>query len=208
MKAITLCLLVAVSASCLLSANANAEGPNELFENLDLEWDLLDSQLDDEYMDFESYGFIGTIRGCLRKLLKTVRGVNCVLKEVTAIMKACTDYVDAIDACGTAVPKDVAAIVSSCKAIISICDSIINLNSKLCAPTTDADNNPKETTSKKCCWNLFKATMKLTRKINTTLKQIAKLPSDTSSCFVDSTNDVKQSFNDFLPNINTCVDQM
>ncbi|XP_034475708.1 uncharacterized protein LOC117782779 [Drosophila innubila] len=206
MKAITLCLLVVVSASCLLSTNANAVGPDVFFENLDVDFDLLDAELNGDYMDIEEYGFITWVRTALRKLVKTVRGVNCILKEVNAILKACTDYVDAIDACGTAVPKDVAAVVSSCKAIISICDSIINLNSKLCAAGDDADANAPS--SKKCCWNVFKATMKLTRKINTTLKQIAKLPTDTSSCFLDSTNAVKQSFNDFLPNINTCVDQM
>ncbi|KAI8046242.1 hypothetical protein M5D96_002444 [Drosophila gunungcola] len=62
MKAITLCLLVLVSATCLLTT-------------------------------------------------QTVRGTNCIIKEVVNILSSCTNYVDAIDACGTEIPKDVAKIV-------------------------------------------------------------------------------------------------
>ncbi|KAH8287980.1 hypothetical protein KR044_004993 [Drosophila immigrans] len=204
MKAITLCLLVIVSASCLLSCNANAAGPNAIsLEDMDL--DALEAQLDGDYMDFEEYGFIRSVRKALKKVLKTVRGVNCTVKEVIEVMTAATNYVDAVDGCGTAVPKDVLAVVDSCKAIITMCDAIINLNSKLCNPE-DADSDKMST--KKCTWQLFKALMKLTRKLNRTLKQIAKVPSDTSSCFVDATTKVKNSFNEFLPNIDTCVSQM
>ncbi|XP_060662697.1 uncharacterized protein LOC132795808 [Drosophila nasuta] len=203
MKVITLCLLVLVSASCLLSVNANAAGPNAVgFEDFDL--DEFEAQLDDEYMDFETFGFIRSVRKALKKALKTVRGVNCIIKEVNEILSASTGYVDAIDACGTAVPKDVLAIVNSCKTIISLCNDVINANTKLCGTSEDGT----KTTSKKCFWNLFKTVMKLTRKINTTLKQMASLPSDTSSCFVDATNSVKTSYNNFLPNIDTCVDSM
>ncbi|XP_064538402.1 uncharacterized protein LOC135428375 [Drosophila montana] len=204
MRTITLCLLLLVSASCLISSNAKATVDDSInFEDVDL--DALIDQLDGDYMDVEEFGFIRSVRKALKKVLKTVRGVNCTIKEVIEVLSAATNYVDGIDACGTAVPKDVAAIVNSCKTIISICNDIINLNSKLC--TTD-DPDSSQMSSKKCFWQLFKAVMKLTRKINTTLKQIAKLPSDTSSCFLDATNDVKNSFNNFLPNINTCVDQM
>ncbi|KAH8397577.1 hypothetical protein KR222_011130 [Zaprionus bogoriensis] len=212
MRTITVCLLLLVSASCLLSANANADvsAPSRVEEaDLIAALELLDEQLDDDYMDFEEFGFIRTVRKALKKALKTVRGVNCILKETIAILAASTGYVDAIDACGTAVPKDVAAIVTSVKNIISICNDIINLNSKLCAAeSTDDDTTASKPSTAKCSWNLLKALMKLTRKINRTLKQIAKLPTDTSSCFVDATNSVKTSYNNYLPNINTCIDQM
>ncbi|EDW00043.1 uncharacterized protein LOC6564709 [Drosophila grimshawi] len=204
MKTITICLLLIVGGTCLLSTNANATaGDSTNFEDIDL--DTLIAELDDEYVDVQEYGFIRSVRKVLRKALKSIRGVNCIVKEVTEILTAATDYVDAVDACGTAVPKDVAAIVKSCKDIITICNNIIHLNSQLCS-TDDTDSN--QMSSKKCTYQLFKATMKLARKINTTLKQIAKLPSDTSSCFGTATNQLKETFNNFLPNINACIDDM
>lgn len=155
-------------------------------------------------MDIEEFGFIRSVRKVLKKALKSVRGVNCILKEVTAILSASTGYVDAIDACGTAVPKDVLAIVDSVKTIISLCNDVINVKSNICAADEEAGTD-KATTSK-CFWRLFKTLMKLTRKLNRTIKQIASLPTDTSSCFVDATKSVQTSYNNFLPNINTCVD--
>ncbi|XP_068147566.1 uncharacterized protein [Drosophila tropicalis] len=201
MKAITLCLLVLVSASCLLKTNANVDvHPDFQAAEVELDLWLAELEADGDYMDVEQFGFIVSCAKILKKCLSSVRGVNCILKEVVAVMNACTSYVDAIDACGVAVPKDVAAVVSSCKAMITICNNIIHLNSTLCS----SDNS----TTSKCMLQLFKACMQLTRKINTTLKQITKLPSDTSSCFVKATNEVKTACNNFLPNIDKCIDSM
>lgn len=173
--------------------------------DFEYELDQLLDELDNDngYIDVEEFGFIGSCRKILRKALKTVRGTNCIIKEVVDILSTCTTYVDAIDACGTAVPKDVAKIVSNVKDMIKICNDILHLHSQLCS-----DNKSVVQTASKCFWQLFKASMKLTRKINVTLKLIAKLPADTSSCFLNATNDVKVSFNSFLPNINVCIDSM
>lgn len=137
------------------------------------------------------------------KVLTTVRGVNCTIKTVADILIATTKYVDSIDACGMAVPREVAKIVKCCKDIIAICEDIIHLNTTICA----AEENGKMT-SGKCFWKLFEAVMKLTRKLNTALKLIAKLPADTEACFVDATNEVVESYDNFLPNINKCIDEM
>ncbi|ALC48469.1 CG8661 [Drosophila busckii] len=210
MKAITLVLLVLLSGSCLLSsshASTDVEQPESL--ELELALQQLEAELDDDYVDIDSYGFIGSVRKALKKALKSLRGVNCIVKEVTEILEACTKYIDAIDACGTQVPKDVMAIVNSCKAMIGMCNKIIHLNSQLCNndhydDTTDSG----KMSTKKCSWQLFKAVMKLTRKLNRTIKLITKLPSNTSSCFVGATNEVKITFDNFLPNVNVCVDNM
>jgi len=123
--------------------------------------DLLDElDNDNEYMDVEAQGFIKTCRKILRKALKTVRGTNCIIKEVASILSSCTNYVDAIDDCGTAIPKDVAKIVVSVKQIIKICDDIIHLHSKLCAKDESDDGSIIKNTSK-CFWELFKALIRL-----------------------------------------------
>lgn len=191
-----------------VTLQGNAAGPNELFDNLNVDLDVLEAELDDDYMDIEEFGFVMTVRKILKTILKTVRGLNCLLKEVTNILEACTKYVDAIDACGTAVPKDVAAIVTSCKTIITLCHNIINPQSDKCAPSkgddADTDADSTQSTSRGCFLQSLRATIKLTKKIKSTVNQISKLPTDTSSCFSDSTNAVKESFNNFLPNIRTC----
>ncbi|XP_017134701.1 uncharacterized protein LOC108150899 [Drosophila miranda] len=208
MKAITLCLLVLVSASCLLTTHANAVGSSENFDyDLEIEQLLADLDGDLDYMGVAEQGFIRTCRGILRKALRCIRGTNCILKETLAVLTACTTYVDAIDSCGVAVPKDVANIVKSVKSMITICNSIIHLHSQLCA-TEDTTTTGTGKTTTKCFLKLFKATMSLVRKINTTLKLASKLPSDTSSCFVGATNTVKDACNAFLPNIDVCIDSM
>ncbi|XP_023170276.2 uncharacterized protein LOC111598998 [Drosophila hydei] len=189
MKSLTLCLLVLVSGSCLLSANANTINESSFdFEEVEL---------------YGDDGFIKTMENIFMKVLTTVRGVNCTMKTVVEILIATTKYVDAIDACGTAVPKEVAKIVKCCKDIISICENIIHLNSTICA----AEEGGKMT-SGKCFWKLFEAVMKLTRKLNTALKLIAKLPVDTEACFVDATHELVVNYDNFLPNISKCIDDM
>ncbi|EDW82445.1 uncharacterized protein Dwil_GK25812 [Drosophila willistoni] len=214
MKAITLCLLVLVSASCVLSASLSSNGVDSFAfddEQIDLLLAELESGDDQEYMDIESYGFILSCKKILIKALKGIRGTNCILKEVVAVLKACTDYVDAIDKCGVAVPKDVANILSSVKSMITICNNIIHANSTYCNTTAEAEADASSrtvATSAKCFTKVFVATMKLVRKINVTLKLIAKLPSDTSSCFVNATNAVKYACDNFLPKIDLCIDSM
>ncbi|XP_068149443.1 uncharacterized protein [Drosophila tropicalis] len=214
MKAITLCLLVLVSASCVLSASVSANTVDSFTfddEQIDLLLAELESGDDQEYMDIESYGIILSCKKILRKALKSVRGTNCILKEVVSVLSACTTYVDAIDACGVAVPKDVANILSSVKSMITICNNIIHANSTYCNTTAEAEADASSrtiATTGKCFTKVFVATMKLVRKINVTLKLIAKLPSDTSSCFLDATNNVKDACNTFLPKIDVCIDSM
>ncbi|XP_017856698.1 PREDICTED: uncharacterized protein LOC108609489 [Drosophila arizonae] len=189
MKSLTLCLLLLVCGSCLLGSNANTINDNSVhYEEVEL---------------YSDDGFIKTMEKILMKVLTTVRGVNCTIKTVADILIATTKYVDSIDVCGMAVPKEVAKIVKCCKDIIAICEDIIHLNSTICA----AEENGKMT-SGKCFWKLFEAIMKLTRKLNTALKLIAKLPGDTEACFVDATNEVVESYDNFLPNINKCIDEM
>ncbi|XP_034472286.1 uncharacterized protein LOC117780028 [Drosophila innubila] len=181
MRIITLCLLVLASASCLLG-NVQSSAPQSV-----------------GFEEVQPFGF-GDI---LKTILTTVRGVNCTMKQVIEVMAATTRYIDAIDACGTAVPKDIAKIIKSCLNIYDICNDIIHLNSTICAHEEGA-----KMTGLKCTGELFLAIMKLTRNINVALKLMAKLPFDTEECFVDATRVVEASYKDFMPNVQLCVHDM
>ncbi|KAH8330606.1 hypothetical protein KR067_005647 [Drosophila pandora] len=212
MKAITLLFLALVSVTCLLAAQADSDPSNEVdldYEpdselDYELEIDQFLDELDDdeELMDVENYGLIRTIRHILHKVLKTVRGSKCVFKGVVDILYSCTNFVDAVESCGTEVPKDVEKIVDTVKQIIKICDEILHLRSKLCAKDKSFLHHLKN--SFKCFWKLFRSTVKLTKKINKTLKLIRKLPADTNVCFLNATNNVKVSFNSFFSNVEVC----
>ncbi|XP_023034551.2 uncharacterized protein LOC111519210 [Drosophila willistoni] len=213
MKVVTLCLLVLATGSCLLSTNANSIASNEKdlvdslnFDDLDLELDLLTAELDGDYMEIDEFGIFRGFRRILKKALKTLRGVNCTIKAVVEVLDAATKYVDAVDACGVEVPKSVAKIVQSCKSIISTCNDIIHLNSNVCDNANyDDETDGEKSTTKKCFIQLVKTILKLRRQIKSTLKQIQKLPSDTNKCFVDATDKVKVSFQEFPSNIKNCT---
>ncbi|KAH8395508.1 hypothetical protein KR215_011469 [Drosophila sulfurigaster] len=175
MRTVTLCLLVLASAISLYG----------VVETTPLKSDR--SLTDNGFVNF------------LRAVLTTVRGVNCTVNEVGEILVATSKYIDDIGGCSTDVPKDIAKIIKSCNQIVTIGDDIIHLNSQLCS-----DEEGSSVTSTKCFVNLFSATVKLTRKIHDTLELIANLPSDTESCFVDATNEIEDSYDNFLPNINDC----
>uniref|UniRef100_A0A6P4E8S5 Uncharacterized protein LOC108041125 n=1 Tax=Drosophila rhopaloa TaxID=1041015 RepID=A0A6P4E8S5_DRORH len=209
MKSITLLFLVLVSATCVLTTRANTIGSaeesldNDFAYELELDQLLDDLDMDNDYMDVEDLGFIRSCRRILWRALRTLLGTNCIIKEVVNILNSSKNYVSAIRACGTEVPKDVAKVVESVNKIIQICDSIINLRSKLCAKEKSIVT--KVYNSFKCFWKVFRATLRLVRQIPRALRLIAKLPANTGSCLLRATNEVKVSFNSFLPNINVCL---
>lgn len=112
-------------------------------------------------------------------------------------------YIDEIEKCGTAVPKEIAKIVKSCHKIIEICKNILHLNSILCANDDDS-----KATGPECFVALLKATTELVLKIDSTLRLITNLPGDTDACFVHATKKLEDSYNKFMPSINSCIDGM
>lgn len=148
-------------------------------------------------------GFISGVESVLRKILSTVHGVECLVKEVIEVMNSTIVYLEEIEACGTAVPKEIAKIVKNCRKIIELCENILHLNSTLCASDDDS-----KVTAPQCFVALLKATSELVLKIDSTIRLIENLPGDTESCFVDATQKVEDSYNNFIPRTNICIDEM
>ncbi|XP_017840304.1 uncharacterized protein LOC108598199 [Drosophila busckii] len=150
------------------------------------------------WMAGERYRFTA----CVRKVLKKGSA-----KMVTQILNPCTKYVDAIDACGTPVSKDVLAIANASKSMIGICNKIVHLSSMLC---NNGHYEKSTDSAKMCSWQLFKAVDKLTDKLNTTSelvgKLVGKLAVHTSFCFMGATNEVRASLDNVLPGVNIYVD--
>ncbi|KAH8381783.1 hypothetical protein KR009_000191 [Drosophila setifemur] len=213
MKATTLCLLVLVSATCLLTTQANPDSSgledldyDSAIESIETELEELLNDLEydseDGFMDVEQLGFISGGRHILRAALKTIRGGNCIISEVKTILTSTTDFMDTIEKCGSDVPRDVKNIVKTVKQIQSIGGNILHMESKLCAKQKAIG---PVVTKLRCFWKLFRSTFGLFRRIHRTVRMIAKLPAHTSSCFLNGTTTLKVSFTSFIPNINTCI---
>ncbi|KAH8345163.1 hypothetical protein KR059_007295 [Drosophila kikkawai] len=223
MKVISLCLLVVASASFLLTTvSVSPANAVESYDNIsDLEWDVaaLVSELvaledmDGEFMDVESYGFFGACKNVVWKGLKGINGTNCIIKEVINVMSACTSYVDNVGHCTLNVPKDVLAIVNNAKQMVTIGDNIIHLRSQLCATSNTTTTTTRGVVSAtkntgKCIFKLFRAILTLIRRMNIIIHQSAHLPANTATCFTSATKSVVGSCNAFVPNINSCIDNM
>ncbi|KAH8235604.1 hypothetical protein KR032_003759 [Drosophila birchii] len=163
-----------------------------------------------EYMDVEAHGFIGACKNILWKGFKGANGTLCITREVVRVMDSCNNYIAAIGKCTINMPKDVLAIVNNAKQMVTISNNIIHLRSQLCASTTSTTRGLISGTknSLKCFKRLFWATMSLVHRMNIMIKQSVHLPSNTATCYVSATKAVAASCNAFLPNINTCIDNM
>ncbi|XP_017106424.2 uncharacterized protein [Drosophila bipectinata] len=207
MKVLNVCLLIVASASFLLAtANANAIGYDDLaMTGMDKDMDGMDMEgMDDmDFMDFEPHGFVG---GCWKVLKAGFHGVNgtmCIVDETAHVVLDCTSYVKNVAKCTTAMPKDVLAIVNTASEMITLGNSLTQLNT-LCAK----DENSSSFWLKNwvnCGRKMFITSMKIVRRMNSIIKNSAKLPKDTSNCYITATQSVVDSCNAYMPNINQCI---
>ncbi|KAH8274185.1 hypothetical protein KR018_001597 [Drosophila ironensis] len=207
MKVLNLCLLIVASAAFLLvNTHANAVGRSE--DEIVIDNIMADMEMEDgEYMDFEAYGFL---RGCakvIRRGYKGLNGTKCLIEEVAGIMLSCTGYLTDIEKCTVNVPKDVLNIVNTVKKMTNISSSIIHLNSQLCAADETSDASWLKDAGE-CSKKLVWATFSLTRRMSELINQSAALPPTTSSCYLDATHKVVNDCNNFVPNLNRCIDNI
>ncbi|XP_016962660.1 uncharacterized protein LOC108033045 [Drosophila biarmipes] len=212
MKVISLCLLVAASASFLLAtANANAVGAFEDFTpytDAEIE-EMLENELamDDGFMGVEEYGFIGECKKIVWAGYKGVNGTKCLVEEVAKVLLVCTGYVDDLATCTGNIPRDIKVMLKNAQQMITISDSIINLNSKLCAAKSRSVGSAVLGAAR-CAEKLSIATMSLVRRMNIMIKLGGKFPSDTATCYTSATKAVVDGCNAFVPNCKTCIASM
>ncbi|KAH8317109.1 hypothetical protein KR074_011826 [Drosophila pseudoananassae] len=204
MKVLNVCLLIVASASFLLATtNANAIGYDDIALT-GMVMDMDDMDMDDmDFMDFESYGFIHGCWSVLKAGFHGLNGTKCIIEETAHVVLDCTDYVNNVAKCTTAMPKDVLAIVNTANEMITLGNSLTQLNT-LCAK----DENSSSFWLKnwlRCGRKMFITSMKMVRRMSSIMKNSAKLPKDTSNCYVSATKSVVDSCNAYVPNINQCI---
>ncbi|EDW75544.1 uncharacterized protein Dwil_GK23760 [Drosophila willistoni] len=204
MKAIVLCLLVLVSASCVLSASVNTKDVaipdiKALQTKLDAllsKYQKMDSN--DDYMSVEQQGFIKSVIKILGTSWDGILGLTCLIQEFADVILTCTTYVKAVNDCGVAIPEDIQAIIDSIKEAGIQLLHILSFETKVC---DDSDSGTE------CLAKLVEAGVELVETIKATIRDIGEFPSNTSSCFVGATKTLVDGCNAFVPNCQKCIDK-
>ena len=177
------------------------------------EYEYIIQDLSDEFMEIDPYCISG-IYSVLKTVVKTLKGINCSIKEVLRIQLAAHQFLADITACGGEVNKKVQNLINAIQDIIETTKAIVGISESVCA--NGADETDKATRGKvvdgiksshKCAVNMLRKLTKLSRQIRYALKLIAQIknvPGDTSKCVLDAVNTLEVYFNDFVPNIKSC----
>jgi len=175
--------------------------------DFDYEYEVeqLMNEMDDsyEFMEVEDFGVFRTFRKILFAALRTVRGADCIIREVESVLDASRNYLKSIERCGSDIPKDAKDLVKSVKDIVHISDTIINLRARLCS--RDRFFLTRLYHKLRCFFRVFGATLKLVREVPRALREIAKLPANAGHCVIKATDDVKGSLTSFSPKMKTCL---
>lgn len=177
------------------------------------EYDYIIQDLSDEFMDIDPYCISG-IYSVLKVIVKTLKGINCTIKEVLQIQIAAHTFLTDIAACGGEVNKKVQNLIDAVNDIIDTTKAIVGISESVCA-NGDEENGTATRgkvvsgikTSHKCAVNMLRKLTKLSRQIHRALKlivQIKNVPGDTSKCVMDAVDNLNNYFTQFTPNIKEC----
>ena len=206
-KLLTRIFLIKISI-LFLKNQANAIGNFEI-DPEDFELEL--QEFSDDLIEFETRS---TFYLTLIKVLRTLKGLNCAIKEVVIIHNAAVQLVDDIKACGGEVSQKVQNLINACNAVIETSKAILGINQSICG---NSDENDMESrtwhvvagaqNAHKCFVEMFNNIRKLNKQVKTVVKmigQIKKVPGDTSKCVLDSIDALTSHFTDFPSNVKSC----
>ncbi|XP_061389886.1 uncharacterized protein LOC133325076 [Musca vetustissima] len=176
-----------VAALCLVAVNANAVGFTDDFPT-----DFVPSDfVDDEFVDIEQYHIFSTFWWITKAALRTLKGVNCSIKQVMKIKDAALNFLPSIHGCGADATKAYANIITTTQNVINTCNAIIQTNEEVC--NNDESTNGKPSTPKACFTTLLKQFYTLNKQIKavkTAIKKVPSIPSDAADCANQAVNDL------------------
>ncbi|XP_034666004.1 uncharacterized protein LOC117899956 [Drosophila subobscura] len=181
-------------ALCLLGVNAFVQPiPHE---NMSPE---LYDVTEDGLVDIEAFGTLGIFK----KVLRSVKGLNCAVKWVLGIEDSATQFNSNVFLCGTTASKDVTNLINANIKIIKTANNIINYKSTICASAEDADQ--KVTT--KCSVEIFRQLWSLKHQVQNVVTLAKKLPKtapNAGACVLDAVNTLTSYYTQFTQNIVDC----
>ncbi|XP_073831698.1 uncharacterized protein [Musca autumnalis] len=191
-----------VAVLCLAAVSANAVGFEDSYPT-DLEYVPIDFA--DEVVDIETYTIFSAFWWIARGALKTLKGVNCTIKQVIAIRDAAQNFIPSIQACGTDAANAYKNVITSAQAVVTTCNNIINLNEQVC--NNDVSTDGKTSTPSTCFKKLLSQLTTLNKQIKATLtaiKKVPAVPADAASCANSAVSDLTSPMTNFASNIKAC----
>lgn len=151
---------------------APSDEPIDLYDDELLSDDVLGNEMYEYQVQF--YNIFSPFYWYLKAALRTLKGVNCSIKEAINIKDEAEQFLVNIQACGADAVNEFKNVIASTKQVIVICDNIVHLKGKVCNNGESAEG--KKTSPRKCTSKLFKQLYQLRNQIIKTEKSVKKLP--------------------------------
>ncbi|XP_037936797.1 uncharacterized protein LOC119670571 [Teleopsis dalmanni] len=208
MRFLVFTLLVSL---CVIAVNAN--------DNVLPEEELLDNVSDSVYIgsesddsvvlgDFEERTILSKFYKGLKLALRTLKGVNCSIKEALYIQLAAKSFVADCENCAVETSKKLTAVIKSCNDVINTVNDIVNYNDNICNngnynDGTDADKPTPSSCSKKLRskFNTLNKQSKNTLKL---VKKLPDIPGEAGVCVKASLDALTEAFTLFPTNVIEC----
>lgn len=166
---------------------------------------LIDEAFGDEIVDLQARGPFSGFYWVLKAALRTLKGVNCTIKQVVVIKNATQKFIDDIHGCGADAVNSFKNVITAAQSVIATCNNIIHLNENVC--NNDESTNGKPSTPFTCFVKLFRQLLKLRTQIKNTISAIKKVPSvpgEAAGCTNAAVTDLTNVFTSFPSNVKTC----
>ncbi|KAI8036041.1 uncharacterized protein LOC128260477 [Drosophila gunungcola] len=184
-------------AVCLLCVNALVVPyPRE-----DSSPDLID--LSDGDVAVEDFFFLNKIYKALKIALRSIKGLNCVLKWVAGIEDSAKLFNRNVLLCGATASKEVTNLINANLNIISTCNDIINLKTNVCVLAEGEEPN----ITNSCFVNTLRKVWSLKKQIDKAVKLAKKIPQTgpkAAVCVNDAVNTLTTYYTAFPQNMITC----
>ncbi|XP_075156416.1 uncharacterized protein LOC142229733 [Haematobia irritans] len=191
-----------LAALCLASVHANAIGYDVPHPN-DLEY--VPNDLADGVLDVDNFSILSTFYWIARASLKTLKGVNCTIKQVMNIKSITQSFIPSVQACGTDAAADFKNVITSAQSVITTCDNIINLNEQVC--NNDESTNGSTSTPSSCFTKLLGQLSTLSsqmKKTQAAIKKVPTIPTDAVTCTNNAVNTLTTAYTNFPTNVKSC----
>ncbi|XP_017870835.1 PREDICTED: uncharacterized protein LOC108619051 isoform X2 [Drosophila arizonae] len=199
-------LFALLAAFCVLSVNAGTWQPLSGVPEIDMEFQPSDfAAVDGEVaFDPEVFGIFSTVWWSIKAALRSVKGLNCIIKWVVGIQDSALQYNADIVQCGVDATSDVTNLINANLKIINTASNIINLKSTICASTEDAE---QQSITNSCAVKTLAQVFSLYKQVKSAIKLAKKIPQtgpNAVSCISDATNTLTSYYTQFPSNMKTC----
>ncbi|XP_043660205.1 uncharacterized protein LOC122624616 [Drosophila teissieri] len=157
----------------------------------------------DGSLEVEDFSLRSTTYKSLKIALRSIKGLNCILKWVAGIEDSATQFNTDVVVCGVSASKDVTNLINANKKILSTCNDLINLRSNTC-PQTD-DEQAKVTGS--CFVKTLRKVWSLKKQVDNAINLAKKIPQtgpNAVACVSDAVNTLTTYYTAFPQNIISC----